>query len=411
MAYDRRSIVQKFRGLIGFMPSWDISNHAVKIDEDLAYSESGRYLNEFHPMFTPEVFTNIASQYNSFTVASWVESKSYPVGSIVSERGNIYKSLKATAGGFLPSENDDWKKTTLLSAWYQNKYDAAVLALIDRLSEAQKLAGHGKSIQANSALYASEALRGAGIAKAGRFVGYEIELKEDGTSVSLQRVGMQLTGPALVPLHIIYNGEDRVVPIHFNGTGRFEYRDLEEPQYFSPGNGHITVGYYESDLGNSSAIGLVTNVFDSALCYTCGSPDAAKRRLWDRWISVKPVAVVNEEEPSYRYDTNYGLNLTFSYNCDLSDILIREKHSVVPALRAQLKLSFMEAIAATTRNNAQADQTHILVYNQLHDYDDPENPKRVLKRAVEALDFDLSGLGSACLPNRSGPRIIDRVLV
>jgi len=409
MIYDRTNIVENFRGLIGFKPSFDASNATAKIDESLKQSQSGQYLNSLHSYFTPEVFSNVANNYAEYSVSAWSNTTGYLKDDVVMYNAAYYVALRATTGGQPASSPSDWQKTTLLSRWVQDKYDGAVLATVDALMEANKLEGQGKELKGNLALFDGEGLKSNTITKSGRFVGFEIDITQPNISVTLQRMGMQLTQGATVPIHIIYNGVDTVINPTFNGNSRFNYQDVT-PITFFDGMGPIQIGYYEDDLGPASAIYVNNQTFSQSPCYTCGSSDTGRRSTWGKWINVTPISILDDETAEH-YDTNFGMNLTFSFRCDLSDILIREKMSLVPALKAMLKVTFMEAIAANVRNNQQADQTQVLVYNQLRDYQHPSNPYTELKRAIKALQFEFSNINPDCLPCKTGGiRIRHRVI-
>ena len=143
MTYDRTYITEKFKGLIGFEPSFDVSNADAAIDDDLAESSSGVYLNDLHALFTPENFANSVQQFSQFTVQAWSASSSYLKGKIVKHSGVIYKAIDVTDIGESPSTSPEkWAATTLLSEWFWKKYNSSVLSVIDRIMEEKKLNGH-----------------------------------------------------------------------------------------------------------------------------------------------------------------------------------------------------------------------------------------------------------------------------
>jgi hypothetical protein len=415
MIYDRTNVVENYRGLIGFRPSYDSSNAVAKVDADLAQSLSGQYVNDLHPYFTPEVFSNTAEQFTEFSVIPWSSTKTYQKDEVISYDDEIYQALQGADPNLnkTPSSNDDyWKKTSLLSVWYQNRYDSAVLKTIDALADANRLDTYSKQLVATMGLYDTENRSGKAIAKtAGRFVGFEIDVSQPNTMVTLQRIGMQLTGsaPTTVPIHIIYNGVDTEIPVEFRGNSRFNYVDLA-PVSFYYGMGSVQIGYFEDDLGSESAINFVSETFAHNPCYACGNNDTGRREIWGKYITVTPFSEDADGTYTENYASNFGLNLALSFRCDLSDVLIREKFSVVSALKAMLRVTFLEAIALNVRNNQQADQVSILAYNQLEAYQDPFSPKNELKRAIKALQFELSGINPLCMPCNNKMKIRNRVI-
>jgi hypothetical protein len=411
MTYDQSQIVRNLRGLIGFMPSYDASNVKAKVDETLTRSDSGVYVNYLHPFFTPELLTSVAQRFSGFVVKDWSSTVTYLPGSVVKYQNLHYQCIEQSVTD-PPLGSPKWFETTLLSVWFRNVYDAAVLAVLNALKDRNKIDNHGKEFLGRTLLYTSTGVASDAISKSSRFVGFKINLNQDNLGVYVQRIGLQLTEPvANLPVHVITaDGVDTTIPLSFNGNNRFTYHDVTINPFLS-GNGEVVIGYYEDDLVGSQAIGFGANtVFSQEPCYTCGGLDSNSRRTWDSLISVNPFYRVGNDDTE-KNDTNFGLNLVMSFRCDMSDLIIREKYSLVSALQAQLKLMLMEAISKSTRNNQEADDAGVIVYNELREYDDPEHPKRSLNRAITALSYEFSG-NSACLrcTSRSGIRITHKVI-
>lgn len=405
MVYDRSTITDKFRGLIGFMPTYDNSNQAAKVDDALKVSKSGHYINGLHNLFSAEVFSSVSGLFSEYVVTAWSAGATYSKKSIVSYNTNNYISLRETTGANPDTSPEDWRKTTLLTEWIWDKYDSAVLTLIDKVVEANKLSGYGKELRGNTPLYEGNGMPSNLVVKSGRFVGYEITPSEFGVSLNLQRIGMQLDRPATVPIHIIRGEDDQVINLNFTGNGRqHNYLDVE-PLPFFEGDGPVVIGYYEDDLGAANAISMDTSTYYGEPCYGCGGSGVTGwRNVWSKWMSLSPFS---EKDDVYTPDnsTNFGLNLGFSFRCDLSDVFIRERQALSSALRAQLKVTFLEALSMNIRNNKQADQVGNIAYQELEEYKNPFNPKFELNKSIKALQFDLTGLGTSCIPCVSSSRV------
>lgn len=411
MTYNRKNIARSLRGLIGFMPSYDASNVKAKIDDDLSESLSGYYVNNFHTAFTPEIFASTAQKFWGFTVREWSNAAAYPVDAVVRKANNIYQATQAATAGEDPALTPEkWKETSLLSIWFRNKYDSSVLNLLSKLSERKKLDGHGREYRGKTSLYTTGGSSTNVITKSGRFVGYQINVKQDNMSVQLQRIGMQLTQAATIPIHVITDDGDTIIDVEFfsDGGRNIKYADVDVTPFFSSDSGEVTIGYFEDDLGSASAIAFANSVFSQKPCYGCGSVDSPARFAWDPFIKVIPFSE-KDDVPTADYDSNYGLNLVFSFNCDLSDLIIKQKLMVADALKAQLKMDLMSEIAGNVRNNAEAETVQMMLYTELKDFDDPENPKIALERAVKALDFNLSD-GSICMQCNKRTRIVNRIM-
>lgn len=397
MTYDQSYIVEKFRGLIGFKPSFDIANQIAAIDEDLATSTSGQYVNSLHPLFTPENFASAVQQFSQFTVSTWAIGTPYAKDKLVKYSGLIYIALRDTTGDQPDTSSDDWKQTTILSVWYRNRYDAAVLEVMDKLKEEKKLEGHGKTLRQSTALLSNDGYSKDTETPSGRFVGFEITLKHPNLAVQLERVGLQLNADATVPIHIMYGDGDQEVEFAYASPyKRFKYIDITTPAFLSY-EGSAIIGYEEADLGGAEAIYQGATVLDDDYCTSCGGVDSGSRSYWSEYVDIKPITII-DDELEYVTGTNFGLNLVLSFRCDLSDLLIRQKESLIPALKAQLKVFLLDDLAASIRSNGQADAMSNLAFSESRDWHDPDNPKNMLKRAIKALSFEFSGGYDKCLP-------------
>lgn len=398
MTYDRTYITEKFKGLIGFEPSFDVSNTDAQIDDDLADSSSGVYLNDLHALFTPENFANSVQQFSQFTVQAWSASSSYLKGKIVKHSGVIYKAIDVTDIGESPSTSPEkWAATTLLSEWFWKKYNSSVLSVIDRIMEEKKLNGHGKQLRGETSLFSRDGYAKDLVTKSSRFVGFEVNLLHPNMRIQLQRIGIQLDRALNVPIHIIYKDLDTEVELPYASTyKRFQTFDVSDQAFLSY-EGPAIIGYYEDDLGAANAIYQNTTIFNSDYCTTCGGYDSGARSTWSQYAEINPVVIV-DDEIEYVSDTNFGLNLVLSFYCDLSDVLIRQRDLLIPALKAQLLVTFMSEISNSIRANTSADVVANLAFNESKDWKDPDNPKYMLAKAIKAVSFDLSGLYDKCMP-------------
>lgn len=407
--YNRSQVSAAFSGLIGFRPSYDIGNTDALIDQDLFESSSGQYVNDMHELFTMENFANCVQNLAAFTLSNWNVSATYSQGNVVRHLGKVYQALRPSTG-YPVTDIEYWKPTTMLSVWFRDKYKAAVYQLIDKLIEQKRAGEYGRKLQGNTPLYNGEGVKSNRIAKEDRFVGYMISVAERDIAAVIQRIGLQMTESASIPIYLFHSAQFEPV-VTWNAEtatpGRFSYQNVIGAE-LNTNEGYYLIGYYEEDLpAGCQAIRLINQVFYTGGCGSCNESDRGQRLAWSRFISVTPVSVSDYgakgqmgfslEDITEQKDLNFGLNLAISFRCDMSDLFIREKDSFIPALAAQLKVILLEAISMTVRNNQQADQVQVLAYNKLHDWDDPENPKIALRRAIKNLDFEFSGLNSICL--------------
>jgi len=412
--------------MIGLRPGMNAQNDATRLDEDLTTATSGQYLNDLHPLFSADSFANAIEQVSERFVAPYNDTTAYKAGAIVVDPSSqtLYRALADSTGAAL-SNTAQWQPTTTLSIWFRALYDTAVLEVVEALLAKQRTYQPGKTLQNNTPLYIGDALRANTIPKAGRFVGFLLELREPHLVATLERIGLQLSAVVPVNLYVFHSQQTEpiaVIPTENTVANRFHYQDVlvdDSPLTLDQKEGFYTIGYYEEDLAQAQALRLINYVFNPGGCSGCNASDSAQRARWSSLVQVTPMATpysqkgqmdFAREDMTYELDTNYGLNLTLSFRCDATQVLIREAQTVKTALLACLRYRALDTLAASTRNSQQGDQLGILAYNQSRDWEDPQNPRVLYKQAIKALDLDLSGLSGLCFPSQPVRGIRNRVI-
>ena len=425
--YNPATLLAAFRGLIGLRPSHNAQHEAARLDADLTVSASGQFADDLHPLFSAENFANAIAATEPYFVAPYDAQADYQPAAVVLDaldRMALYRAVANSTGAAL-TDPTKWKPTTLLSVWFRNLYDSAVLEVAQALSAQKRAVQPARTLQNNTPLYVGDALRSNTVPKSGRFVGFLIELREASLVATLQRIGLQLSAAVPVTLYVFHSSQsDPIATIEVTPTAanRFHYQDVSldaGPLTLDNEEGFYTIGYYEDDLGAASALRLINYVFNPGGCSGCHASDMSQRARWSSFVSVRPMATTYttqgvmdfaKEDMAFELDTNYGLNLTLSFQCDLTAVLVSQKETFQTALLACLRYRLLDALAASARNSQQADQIAILAYNQSREWDDPMNPRKLYQKAIKELDLNLSGLSGLCFPSAARAGIRSRVI-
>ena len=355
-----------FLGMIGVRQS---PNGYPEIDSDLTNSDYGYYLQDIHPFFTHENFYNCIKGLKDASTESYSDyfRRRFEFAYITSVRAVVQRKLSANASGHTVINN---------------------LLLYD---------GRGTTEM---------------IAKRNRFVGIKIMLTKANLKFVLNNIAIQLSEAQTLNLYVYKaNNQDAVftIPVTYNTPFSMYQRsvldvitknDLSSNEYI--------IGYYESDLVGSAIRRDVDFISMKANC--CNNATYSYWQKYNKFVTVRTFYV----EETYLSDdrtlswmnthemitnnTNYGLNLQFSVECDITDLVIQQKNLFVELVKQTLSNQLLKDLIYTQENNSVSNFLRGFIGREsLVDFMKPEEDK--LKKAIEETALDVSSLNSTCFPN------------
>lgn len=413
--YLHEKILTCFSGLIGFEDTYNAD--VPLIDEDLRLSRSGQTVNRLHDLLTYENLMLTATQFGRVTVRPWSATLAYKPSAIVSFDNKVWMAIRANTNT-QPVAGDDWKETTLLSSFLRQKYNQSVLDLISSIFTEKKLNEQAKTLLSDRPLYVGQGYINNAITKTGAFRGLELTVKNPDTLVLLRYLGLQLT-QAQVGLKVYIYHSSSVTPIRIivlNQASQitFQWHKLTEEMLMQFQNleasntgGYWYIGIYDDDLEGS----LVEKQMSLDGVYDCGScTDVIENQnLYSGWKNLIRVKSFHVEESDLFVDNSLfdrkdmiyddvmtpGINLQFSVQCDLTQVLCMNNNVFTDALSQQLIVNFLKSMAFTLRNNVQHEKIAQLAALALGDNDNPGETHK-LDKSKRAISVDLSGLSRVC---------------
>jgi hypothetical protein len=403
------TILEKFRGLIGFRKSYILSDRAI--DDDLQLSDSGIFVNDLHDLFTIKNFDAIVQGAdNLVNVQPYNNSTTYKKGDVVKDT-ELYVSLVKDNIGNARTDTSKWKKTTLLSQFLIQKYDYAVSQVIQKLFSLKKDYSQSKEILQRVALF--DSLGGTEIEKSGSFVGYQIDIKSLLLANTIKRIGIQLKKAQSITVYLYHSSATAAIAtkvVEYTNVNRFQWFDVADfilkKTAESYEDGYFTIGYFESDLDeDNKAVNAKVNFGANYNCGTCNYKNIQLIDLWSQYFNIAPVKIQSQflsgQDQNWTFDNaivyeemNWGLNMVFSVECDFTDFIISNKSVLIPALSEQLRIVFLNSIVNTQRRNQDAIEAATLASFALEKgYFDKK-----LQKYIENASFDLSDVDSNCLP-------------
>jgi hypothetical protein len=418
--YRETDLINCLFGLAGWRQN--VNPDYPSLVPSLIQSDSGLYFQDDHPLVTLEYLDQALKNYDRFVYAAWAIGTTYAALARVSKANKVWESLQAANIGNDPEEVGSlfWSEVSLFNEKLTHITRAAINKVVARVFTDKKIDGATKSIFENIQLFSGP---GSLINKEiglGRFVGFEIRLKNhrDITTI-LRRIGTQFSAanPAFELFLFHSSQEDPIATWDLNLTkvNSFEWSLLPDDngkdwalRFLDPDlqpGGAFYLGYYESDL-----VGMAINRgYDFATppsCHSCGD----NYRFWSKWsqyVEITPIEVAagdlpvaatlwNIERMSRQWSKNYGLNLDLSVRCDVTDFFCRERTLFTDVIIKQVTHDVLEHIAYSSRNNVIAKETRDSAMFELNSRK-PSAVKR-LDDAIKAISFDVSDLNESCLP-------------
>lgn len=150
---------------------------------------------------------------------------------------------------------------------------------------------------------------------------------------------------------------------------------------------------YPSDESNSSRVYVRTKVVDEVPKPEIPEPeDKPAIRMWDI------------EHNQYNYNCNYGLNLEVTVQCDITDILVEQRHIFQDVIAKQVAVDMLREFAynanvRTNRHSINASRADIL-YELEGDLSSMRKSglSHQLDMAFKAIELDTKGISRICLP-------------
>lgn len=351
--------------LLGWRVHFDTD--AVNLDEDLLESDSGEYFQDFNPALRLDYIQSILSQGQDI--------------------------------------ND----------YLREKMGAAITGMFNDVLTKRQVSKYGKTLLEQSTLLNRYAWSGDRIVNLGRFVGFQIQLRDvSGLQAIINEIAIQLDGEDEIPLFLFHSSQREpleVITMTTLSTSQ-AWRKVDialnsmEPALFS--GGVFVLGYYQDDLA-TQAINYSNFNWSVGECGNCGT------NYHDIWKSIRnhyfvyPIYVAagdfefgemfDLKKAQFSNDTSWGLNLRVSVHCDLTDFFVRNRlafKNLLGLKTAWLILGDMKVSQET--NHVQESLRDIAIREVEADRDTKAFAiARQYNDELAAVTFNISGINSRCL--------------
>jgi len=415
--YNVRQLQACFANLVGFKQPND--PNYPKLSPALTTSTSGKFVQNSHALCSMENIYNIGPEFNLYEYPDWVPTNDYFTGDYTKYEGVVYKYLmdvEGDPGNELPGTLPDvWKVANPFEDWLIDLYNGSVANLVSSLLEFKKLNNVGRSLIESTELFTGFGMLEDKVVKRGRFCGFQIATtKAKSLLVRIDRIGFQCDTVQEVTFYLYHSSQ--VDPlgtftVNITRANSFSWAVVQDCMLsYIKGNlnsdGCFYLGYYEDEL-EGQAIFRDGNLMQP--CFSCGNSDVRLFNMWSKHMEIQSIVVLpaginedrtlfDERKIGYQYYQNFGINLSLTVLCDLTEFFCTNSAIFADCLTMQICLDILQQIAFNTRMNAISDKTKALAMADLDINLKSGSFKAEYIKMLMALDYDFSGFDSTCLP-------------
>lgn len=379
-------------------------------------------VNDIHPLITPENISSCLRDATTMGINEWSNSTAYLKNQKVSLSGKYYKALRNNTNKSPLTEAADWVEVSLINEQLIRLINASANKMLKSVFDKKQINQTVKSILDDFYLFDGRADNINLNANLNRLVGFRISLKDPrDINIIIHKIAAQFVGSAdTIPIKLyhssVINEPVLEVDLAFTNNGNVEWFDIADMKLNYVADNTDSGGvwylvYNEADIpGLQSTKKEERNFVYGPACGSCLQTYQNMYAKRSKYMVVQPFYVNegnftagqlwDESKEMYVEDNNFGLNLSMSAECDLSDFICRNKHQFANALAYQVACDLLQEFTHSMRNNRLEEKVKHDAYFALHGDKNTNNYglKAELEKAIKAVSFNISGINEICLP-------------
>lgn len=379
-------------------------------------------VNDIHPLITPENISSCLRDANTMGINAWNNSTAYLKNQKVSFSGKYYKALRNNSNKSPDTNTLDWSEVSLINEQLTRIINSSANKMLKSLFDKKQINQTVKSLLDDFYLFDGRADNINLNANLNRLVGFRITLKEQSDiNVIIQKIAAQFVGTAAtIPIKLyhssVFNEPVAEVSLSFSNNGNVQWFDIEDLRLDYVADNTDSGGVWYLVYNEASIPGLQSTKKEDRDFVNgppCGSCLQTYQNMYvkrSKYVDIQPFYVNDgnftdgqlwdESKEIYVEDNNFGLNLSMSAECDLSDFICRNKHQFANALAYQVACDLLQEFSHSMRNNYLEEKVKHDAYFALHGDKNSNNYglKAELEKTIKAVSFNISGINEICLP-------------
>ncbi len=293
--------------------------------------------------------------------------------------------------------------------------DGSVEMLNDIITQRQ-LEKYGKTLLEDSILLNKYGWLNDKITNESRFVGFQIKINTAiGIKAVLQQIGLQFSGAESFKIYLFHTSSNTPITsldVTADGTGKWTWTDGDiDLNSFDESykGGAFLLGYYQDDVA-TNAINNTDFNFDRGACGSCNNTYYNSWRDISEYYTVYPFYVaagdftvgemVDMEDVNFIPNQSFGLNLKLSVNCDLTRFFSTNKIVFKNLLALKVTSLILRDMQYSQQINYIEENIKMMIIRDLEGDKETKsaNILQQYQRELKAVNFNISGINSKCLP-------------
>jgi len=351
-----------------------------------------------------ENLLSIAPEFSKLdTPAAWDSGTTYAVGDLVSLSGTNYRATAASTNQ-TPPDTDYWEVYDAFTAWLKEKTEAGIIHAVEAWLSRKFLMNTGRNLLERKQLFEVAGRMEDADTNDGKLAGLEIApVRSRNITANIEAIGLQFDTSQTVTVYLFSNTsptpiQSQAVTYATGGALQWETvnwtLDGSGAYYIIVDHGGITGQSINSVYEHANACGGIIQIpgskfFRASAFEVAGEVSA----LWDL------------NDMSYTRTTNYGINLRINVQCDFTNLILEQKSLFARLISKQVAINLLRELAfnptsRVNRHEANIDRTTLLYEIDGDSQGRPGGMRKQLEEAIDAVQFDASGIDKYCLPCR-----------
>lgn len=309
--------------------------------------------------------------------------------------------------------------------WLLNKTKASNLNALQRIFTEKLADKTAKNILEQKYLFDGAGRINDSITNTDNLVGLEIvPIRTKGGTLKIERIGMQFKGTGTMNVYIFHSSRKEpiqtieIVRTRDGGMQWFDQTDLYLPYSGSDidSGGSWYLCYDQADLPEGMEAIKKERDWSKAPCSTCNTYDTQSYRVWSKYLEIHPFKndslggtyeLWEIDENIYTYESNYGINLQVSVECDVTDIFLENKKSFQTVIGLQMAADMIQEFAYNpnyqiTRSTQSFTKNELLYELNGNEGNDEHSISGKLRKAIEAIKIDMTNMSRVCFICKNG---------
>jgi hypothetical protein len=420
--YRPSDIKANLTDLWGWRQNYDVEEFTIA--DSLTETTTGQYYQEIHPLVTLDNIKALAPDFKNITYPTWLIGTQYRVGDRVTLAASSYRAKMDSIGQTPETNPTQWERFDAFSEWLENKTEASVLKAIRSFWDAKMADNEMRNILENKTLFNGTGRIKDLIPNGSNFVGFElVPIRANGITLKVDKIGLQFSEAQEVVLYLYHSSRSQPVRTETltrtrdGGIQWFDFTDFLLPYASSDidSGGSWYLVYDQTAISTGQAISKDKD-WSQKPCGTCDRNEVSAHRVWSKYLEVHPFKIAASKivageiwdvaDNLYTYETNYGLNLQITIECDLTDIIIQQKKAFQNIIGMQVGIDMLREMAFNPSfkiGRAQQNPSFSKM-DVLYELDgDSQGYKKSglryeFDKAMKAVSLDTKNLSRVCTP-------------